>query len=292
MADGRKQHGMQTFEQHVAELVEAGLITPGDRQGRAGAVDDAGRARPKRGSKARRPDSRPVPTLDDTLRRLLPVPREAGTPAAARRPRGWSPSTSQSLGYRSRSSASAFIPPASWRFPCSAPASAGWPCSCFRCCVLPTAPPGRRSSVLALGARPPRRCSRSASGSAGSPLGGAPREDANLIATRGGGPVAALDRRAPRHQGAGAVHGGPAGRGLGRGGCAERRCSRSPVARLVRARCRSGSPPPARCSRWSPARLPGGAGSTAVPGRPGQRERRRRRPGRAPRRLAIRAWAC
>ena len=28
MADGRKQHGSQTYRQHLEELVEAGLITP------------------------------------------------------------------------------------------------------------------------------------------------------------------------------------------------------------------------------------------------------------------------
>ena len=35
MADGRKQLGTQTFEQHVADLIEAGHDHGRDRQGRA-----------------------------------------------------------------------------------------------------------------------------------------------------------------------------------------------------------------------------------------------------------------
>ena len=44
---------------------------------------------------------------------------------------------------------------------------------------------------------------------------GEAREDANLVAVRGDGAAPPVDRGAPGHQGPGAVHGGPAGRGMG-----------------------------------------------------------------------------
>ncbi|TFG43306.1 MAG: type IV pili twitching motility protein PilT, partial [Gemmatimonadales bacterium] len=49
MADGRDQHGMQTFEQHLADLVKEGLITEETSQAAArGEVESAGRDRRKK----------------------------------------------------------------------------------------------------------------------------------------------------------------------------------------------------------------------------------------------------
>ena len=51
MADGRKQLGTQTFDQHVAELVEAGAHHRGDRQGGALAGAPPRPASAKKGGK-------------------------------------------------------------------------------------------------------------------------------------------------------------------------------------------------------------------------------------------------
>ena len=269
MADGRKQLGTQTFEQHVsrarrrgphhAETAKAALSLTTSRL-----------SHPPRRAPSRPP--RPEPTHVPALRRhdATPARRAARGRNPGRRTRRAtsSPRTSRRWATASNASAFAFAPSGlAGASRCSARASARWRLSLFPLLTASALPGWARPAaawpvasrvilLLAVGV-----------GLGWVPLGGAAREDANLIATRGRGAGAALDRGPPRYQGAGAVHGRPAGGGVGgrpRGDGPDRRWR---VARLRGAgRARGGGRGGGSRGRRR-ARSPGAVGSGArLPG--------------------------
>ena len=204
MADGRKKLGTQTFEQHLAELTEAGTITA--ETAKAALAMTAGpRPTAKKAKAGRLRLSRPpMPSLDQTLERVLALAREAGTPAAA----AARDLVAAHLGARvpGRRQRFAFAPAQSHGFPVFGAGLGGWPCCCSRCSGRTGARLGR--CLVSLGDCCCWRCSPSGIGLGWLPLGGGAREDANLIATRGGVPVrrwivAHLDTKAQRHSMAG-----------------------------------------------------------------------------------------
>ena len=118
MADGRKSIGMQTFEQHTADLVEAGLITAETAKAAvslsAPSAPTTSQARIQAGPVRL---SRPrVPTLDRTMQRCWRSAR--GRLRGRGRPRGnSSPPISRRWATASSSSASPSFPPALNGFP-------------------------------------------------------------------------------------------------------------------------------------------------------------------------------
>ena len=75
IAEGREQYGMQTFDQHLADLVQSGEVTfdVGDGRGDATRRTSSSRCGCSAGSRRRRRARRP---------RIEPVPATAAAPAA------------------------------------------------------------------------------------------------------------------------------------------------------------------------------------------------------------------
>jgi hypothetical protein len=147
-----------------------------------------------------------VPTLDDTLSRLLSMTREAGTPAAAEA-RALVTAHLESLGYTVTVQRFFFHPSSLTAFPLFGAGLGGIALLLLPLLVLPSLPDwgaavtlfGGLTSIilLAFGV-----------GTGRIPLGGEPREDANLVAVRGREPVrrwivAHLDTKAQGHSMAG-----------------------------------------------------------------------------------------
>ena len=191
MADGRKQLGTQTFEQHLADLVEAGLITAETAKAALSLSAPARAIRPRRAEAGRLRLSRPaMPTLDDTMRQVLAL-RARGR--HARRRRGPRPRRRASRGARATGSSVqrfAFAPSSLNGFPAvRRRPRRRWRCCCCRCSPAPGAPGWAALCVLAGGLGAARASLAVGIGLGWLPLGGAAREDANLIATRGDAPV-------------------------------------------------------------------------------------------------------
>lgn len=147
-----------------------------------------------------------MPTLDDTLRRLFSIPREAGTPAAAHA-REVVTQHLQSLGYIVTTQRFTFHPSSLKAFPLFGAGLGGVAVVLLPLLVLPTVPPWGALAMLASGLGGLALFALGV-GLGRIPLGDEPREDANLLAVREGAPVtrwivAHLDTKAQRQSMAG-----------------------------------------------------------------------------------------
>ena len=126
-------------------------------------------------------------SLDLTMERVLALAREAGTPAAAEA-RDLVAAHLEGLGYQVNRQRFAFAPSSLNGFPIFGAGLGGWRCCSCRCSPANGRPAGARPWCSPEGCCC-SRCWPSGSASAGSRWAVATREDANLIATRGGVPV-------------------------------------------------------------------------------------------------------
>lgn len=147
-----------------------------------------------------------MPTIDDTLRRLFSIPREAGTPPAAQA-REVVTEHLRSLGYTITTQHFTFHPSSLQAFPVFGAGLAGIAVVLLPLLVLPSVPPWGALAMLAsgLGGLLPFALGVGLGWIA---FGGEPREDANLLAVREGASVtrwivAHLDTKAQRHSMAG-----------------------------------------------------------------------------------------
>ena len=214
MADGRKQLGTQTFEQHLAELIEAGTITAETAKA-ALSHERRARASGQEGREAGRFRLSPLsmPTLDQTMARVLALAREAGTPAAAAA-RDLVAAHLEGLGYRVDRQRFAFAPSSLNGFPVFGAGLGG-----LALLLLPLLTgervPGWGAALVLAGGLLLLAVLAVGIGLGWLPLGGGTREDANLIATRGDVPVRRWIVAPSRHQGADPVDGRTAGGGVG-----------------------------------------------------------------------------
>ena len=122
MADGRKQLGTQTFEQHLAELTDAGTITA--ETAKAAVSMGGGPAPPPRRAESRPP---PPESAFDAFARAddatSPRARARGRDARRRGGRDLVAVHLEALGYLVQRQRFAFAPPVSTAFPSSARAS-------------------------------------------------------------------------------------------------------------------------------------------------------------------------
>ncbi|MGH7499650.1 MAG: M28 family peptidase, partial [Gemmatimonadales bacterium] len=128
-----------------------------------------------------------MPALDDTLMQLLAMAREAGTPAAARA-RELVTAHLQRLGYTVTSQRFTFHPSSLNGFPLLGAGLGGLSLILVPFLVLPSVPAWGALALFAGGLAVLVLLAFGV-GLGWIPLGGEPREDANLIATRGGGTV-------------------------------------------------------------------------------------------------------
>jgi hypothetical protein len=128
-----------------------------------------------------------VPALHDTMRRLLAGPREAGTPAA-HAARDIVTAHLEALGYRVERQPFAFAPSAPLGLPLFGAGLGALALVLFPA-LTASAPPGWAALLLLAGGIAVILLLSVGVGLGWVPLGGAAREDANLIATRGPGPV-------------------------------------------------------------------------------------------------------
>lgn len=147
-----------------------------------------------------------MPTLDETLRSLLSIPREAGTPAAARA-RDVVAEHLRSLGYTVTVQRFTFHPSSLKAFSLFGAGLSGVAVVLLPLLVLPTVPPWGALVMLISGLGGLLLFTVGV-GLGRIPLGGELREDANLLAVRGGVPVtrwivAHLDTKAQRQSMAG-----------------------------------------------------------------------------------------
>ena len=129
-----------------------------------------------------------MPTLDGTLRRLVSMPREAGTPAAAQA-REVVTEHLRSLGYTVTTQRFTFHPSSLKAFPLFGAGLGGVAVVLLPLLVVPTVPPWGALAMLLSGLGGLVLFTLGV-GLGRIPLGGEVREDANLLAVRGGGPVA------------------------------------------------------------------------------------------------------
>jgi Peptidase family M28 len=128
-----------------------------------------------------------VPPLDETMRQLLAAPREAGTPAAAAA-RDLVARHLEALGYRVERQRFRFAPSAPLGLPVFG-AGLGALGLVLLAALTGTALPGWAALLLLAGGLAAVTMLAVGVGLGWVPIGGAAREDANLIATRGTGPV-------------------------------------------------------------------------------------------------------
>jgi len=128
-----------------------------------------------------------VPSLDRTMRQVLALPREAGTPAAAGA-RDLVAAHLEALGYRVERQRFQFVPSSLNGFPLFGAGLGG-----LALLLLPLLSganaPGWAAALLLAGGLSALAAAAVGVGLGWLRLGAAPREDANLIATRGDAPV-------------------------------------------------------------------------------------------------------
>ena len=100
MAEGRKDIGSQTFDQHLTDLLESEQITAETNRTALAATGAPlpGPRRTKRAASSWSSSLAQPPALADIISQILSVPREAGTPAAEHARRAVSEHL-QGLGY-------------------------------------------------------------------------------------------------------------------------------------------------------------------------------------------------
>ena len=128
-----------------------------------------------------------VPTLDQTMRRVFALPREAGTPAAAAA-RAAVAEHLAALGYRIEYQPFSFHPSSLHGFPVFGAGLGGLALLLLPLLTSAGTPPWAAALLLAGGVAALAAVAVGI-GLGWLPLGGEPREDANLVATRGEGPV-------------------------------------------------------------------------------------------------------
>jgi hypothetical protein len=128
-----------------------------------------------------------MPTLDQTMRQVLAFPREAGTPGAAAA-RDTVARHLEALGYQVERQRFSFAPSSLNGFPVFGAGLGGLALLVLPLLTTAGLPPWAALLVLA-GGLGVLVVASVGIGLGWLPLGGAPREDANLVATRGGAPV-------------------------------------------------------------------------------------------------------
>ena len=128
-----------------------------------------------------------MPPLDDTLQRLLSMTREAGTPSAVEA-RAIVTAHLQALGYTVSLQRFTFHPSSLAAFPLFGAGLGGLAMLLIPLLVIPTAPGWGALALLAAGVLTLALLAAGV-GLGWVPLGGEPREDANLVATRESGEV-------------------------------------------------------------------------------------------------------
>ena len=187
MADGRKHHGSQTYQQHVAELIEAGLITEETAKAALALISPGAHRQAREAGRGLLSAGMAGPTLQETTARVLALPREAGTAEAAEA-RELVAAYLKGLGYRVTEQRFRFHPSGLLAFPVFGAGLGG-----LALLILPLllfdGPPAWAAFALASIGLGALALLAFGIGVGWMPIGGETREDANLLAVRAEQPI-------------------------------------------------------------------------------------------------------